>query len=409
MPLPNVLKVISHLPILEYVGIIQFRRNQTLKNSQCKRILSPPVQSRVFEVTGPYVMNERIEEIAEIPEGYVLLKVMLTGICHADLRYVSCSRPPHILRERLPLSVFHEGVASIVEVGNDVRNFRLGDLVVVCPNVPCYIHNPEKYPDIYRACDSCRPGGPGENLCRDVKFLSSNAPGLSRTFLLHPASCIFKIPPGVPVEIAVLAEPLTVIKRAIEQVGVNYNSRVAVLGGGFMGFITAATLSFILGISKQDILVTDVFDFKLEKFEEFAVTLNVKEKSIPKDFLSSFDVSFECAGGKAAESTIQQALSLLSPGGRCMLIGVSEEKIPIRTRTLLEKGLTLRGTTRSAAIDYPEVLRWLRRRDFTDALRRIIYPKIFRAESCDSILLACRTAESPETHGKVLIDWRLES
>ena len=381
---------------------------KAIENAPRKRLISPPVQSRVFEVVGPYRMRERREEISELPERCVLLRVMLTGVCHADLRYVSCSRPPHILRERLPLPVFHEGIARIVEVGDDVRNFRQGDLVVVVPNVPCYVQNPEKYPDVYRACESCRPGGPGENLCRDVKFLSSNAPGLSRTFLIHPASCIFNVPRGIPEEIAVLAEPLTVVKRAIELAGVNYSSRVAILGGGFMGFITAAVLSFIIGISKQNLLVTDIFDFKLEKFEDFAITLNVREKSIPEDILSSFDRAFECAGGKASESTIDQALSLLSPGGTCMLIGVSEEKIPVRTRILLEKGLTLKGTTRSAAIDYPEVLKWLQRKDFTKTLRRIIYPKIFRADSCDSILTACRTAESPETHGKVLIDWRLE-
>jgi len=382
---------------------------KAIEKARRRRPVSPPVQSKVFEVIGPYRMRERREEIADLPERCVLLRVMLTGVCHADLRYVSCSRPPHILRERLPLPVFHEGIARVVEVGDEVHNFSRGDLVVVVPNIPCYIHDPEKYPDIYRACESCRPGGPGENLCRDVKFLSSNAPGLSRTFLIHPASCIFKLPSGIPEEIAVLTEPLTVIKRAIELAGVNYNSRVAVLGGGFMGFITAATLSLIVGISRRNLLVTDIFDFKLEKFKDFADILNVKETPIPKDFLSSYDIAFECAGGKAAESTIEQALSLLSPGGTCMLIGVSEEKIPIKTRTLLEKGLTLRGTTRSAAIDYPEVLKWLQRKDFAEVLRRIIYPKIFPADSCDSILSACRTAESPETHGKVLIDWRLET
>jgi len=382
---------------------------RAIENALRRRPISPPIRSRVFEVIGPYMMRERREEIAELPERCVLLKVMLTGICRADLRYISCSRPPHILRERLPLPVFHEGVARVVEVGEDVQNFRRGDLVVVVPNIPCYIQDPEKYPDVYRACESCRPGGPGENLCRDVKFLSSNAAGLSRTFLIHPASCIFNVPPGVPEEIAVLTEPLTVIKRAMDLAGVNYNSRVAILGGGFMGFIVAAALSFIVGISKRNLLVTDIFNFKLEKFEDFATTLNVRETSIPKDTLSSFNIAFECAGGRAAESTIEQALSLLSPGGTCIMIGVSEEKIPIRTRILLEKGLTLRGTTRSAAIDYPEVLRWLQRKDFTKLLRRVIYPKIFRADSCDSILSACRTAESPETHGKVLIDWRLEA
>ena len=379
---------------------------KAIEKARRRRPVSPPVQSKVFEVIGPYRMRERREEIADLPERCVLLRVMLTGVCHADLRYVSCSRPPHILRERLPLPIFHEGIARIVDVGDSVRNFHRDDLVVIVPNVPCYIQDPEKYPDVYRACESCRPGGPGENLCRDVKFLSSNAPGLSRTFFIHPASCMFHLPEGIPEEIAVLTEPLTVIKRAIELADVNYNSRVAVLGGGFMGFITAATLSHIIGISKQNLLVTDIFDFKLEKFKDFAETLNVKKTSIPKDILSSFDIAFECAGGKAAGSTIEQALTLLSPGGTCLLIGVSEEKIPIRTRILLEKGLTLKGTTRSAAIDYPEVLNWLQRNDFAETLRRIVYPQIFKVQDADSILSACRIAESPETHGKVILDWR---
>ena len=92
-----------------------------------------------------------------------------------------------------------------------------------------------------------------------------------------------------------------------------------------------------------------------------------------------------------------------------MLIGVSEGEVPIKTRVILEKGLTLKGTTRSAAIDYPKVLKWLQRNSFAETLRRIIYPKIFQAKDCNSILSACRTAESPKTHGKVLIDWRIES
>lgn len=391
------------------VKTVLVRGIKAIEDAPLKRRISPPVQSRIFEVIGPYKMRERSEEISNLPEGCLLLRVLLTGICHADLRYVSCSRPPHILRERLPLPVFHEGIARIVEIGDGVQNFRPDDLVVIVPNVPCYIQDPEKYPDVYRACESCRPEGPGENLCRDVKFLSSNAPGLSRAFIIHPASCVFHLPEGIPEEIAVLTEPLTVIKRAIELAGVNYNSRVAVLGGGFMGFIIAAVLSRIVGISKQNLLVTDIFDLKLEKFGDLATTLNVKETPIPDEFSSSFDIAFECAGGKAAEFTIKQALSLLSPGGTCMLIGVSEGEVPIKTRVILEKGLTLKGTTRSAAIDYPKVLKWLQRNSFAETLRRIIYPKIFQAKDCNSILSACRTAESPKTHGKVLIDWRIES
>jgi len=371
-----------------------------------KKRLPQPIRSKVFEVVGPYQMRERWEEITSIPDNCLLLKTRMTGICHADLRYVSCSRPPEILRERLPLAVFHEGVAEIVEVGNSVGNLSKGDLVVIVPNIPCYVHDPNKYPDIYRACKACRPEGAGENLCEDVRFLASNAHGLSRTFLVHPASCVFPVSEDVPEEITVLTEPLTVINRAVKQSGVSFDDRVVVLGGGFMGFVAAALLSTIVGIPKNNLLVTDIFDFKLEKCKDFATTINTKDGIPGEKLLSAFDVAFECAGGRAAEATIDQALSLLSPGGMCVLVGVSEERIPVKTRTILDRGLTLKGTTRSAAIDYPDVLEWLKMEEFRKMLSRIIYPKVFPAKDCESIISACRTAENPETHGKVLINWR---
>jgi ribitol-5-phosphate 2-dehydrogenase len=377
-----------------------------IEKASHKRRLSKPVLSRIFEVVGPYMMRERWEEINELPDNCLLLETRLTGICHADLRYVSGSRPPEILRERLPMCVFHEGIAQVVDIGNNVQNFLKEDLVVIVPNIPCHVHDPWKYPDIYRACRACRPEGAGENLCEDVRFLASNAHGLSRNFFIHPASCVFAMPNDIPEEIATLTEPLTVVNRAVKQAKVNFDDSVAVLGGGFMGYIAAAVLSKVIGISRNRLLVTDLFDSKLEKLKDFATVLNTKDKLINKEFLSSFDMTFECVGGKAAKVTIDQAISLLSPGGTCLLMGVSEEDIPIKTRTLLEKGVNLKGTTRSAAIDYPEVLEWLRHKDFREILGRIIYYKIFQAENSKTIISACRTAENSEIHGKVLIDWR---
>jgi len=378
-----------------------------IERASHKKKLSQPVRSRIFEVVGPYRMRERWEKISELPDDCLLLETRLTGICHADLRYVSGSRPPEILRERLPLCVFHEGVAQVADVGDGVSNFHRGDHVVVVANVPCYVHSPEKYPDIYRACRACRPGGAGENLCEDVRFLASNADGLSRTFLVHPASCVSPVPEEVPEEVAVLTEPLTVIRRAIAQASVNFDNRVAVLGGGVMGFLVAVALSRIIGIPRRNLLVTDVFDFKLEKFRDFATAVNTDKTSIAGELLSSFDVAFECAGGRAARTTMDQALSLLSPGGRCLLVGVSEQEVPVRTRTVLEKGLTIKGTTRSAAVDYPEVLEWLTLKKFRNSLEPIVFPELFPAKDVESIISACKTAEDPKTHAKVLVDWRL--
>ncbi|MEM3013960.1 MAG: hypothetical protein QXI71_04950, partial [Candidatus Bathyarchaeia archaeon] len=65
-----------------------FMVNEAMKNRNKRhvRILSEPICSRVFEVVGPYKMQERTEEISYIEDDYLLLKTRLTGICHADLR-----------------------------------------------------------------------------------------------------------------------------------------------------------------------------------------------------------------------------------------------------------------------------------------------------------------------------------
>lgn len=382
--------------------------NKKHKRKVYTKSLSKPISSRVFKVVGPYRMQEYKEKIQELPVDCLLLETRLTGICQADLRYVSCSRPQEILDERLPLCVFHEGIAKILDLGDNVKNFTKGDLVVVVPNIPCYIHNPDKYPDIDRACSACRPEGIGENFCEDVKFLGSNTSGLSRTHFIHLASFVLPIPGSVPEEVAVLTEPLTVINRAIKKLKITSSDRVAVLGGGFMGFITVAILSKIIGISKPNLLVTDIYDSKLEKFRDFANVANIKDKTFNEDLLSSFNYAFECAGGRANESTIEQALSLLTIGGTCMLIGVRDGKTPIQTRIILEKGLTLKGTTRSAATDYAEVLEWLKINDFRRSLQRIIFPKKFVVKDCDSIISACKIAKDKNIHEKVIIDWRKE-
>lgn len=53
-----------------------------------------------------------------------------------------------------------------------------------------------------------------------------------------------------------------------------------------------------------------------------------------------------------SESAVNQAIELLNPGGCLILMGVTEERVPINTRDVLEKGITLFGSSRSSAEDY---------------------------------------------------------
>src|SRR5699024_2570356 len=68
-----------------------------------------------------------------------------------------------------------------------------------------------------------------------------------------------------------------------------------------------------------------------------------------------FDHAFECVGGKGSQSAIDQMINLISPEGSIALLGVSEYPVEINTRLILEKGLTMIGSSRSGAKDFQDI------------------------------------------------------
>jgi ribitol-5-phosphate 2-dehydrogenase len=68
------------------------------------------------------------------------------------------------------------------------------------------------------------------------------------------------------------------------------------------------------------------------------------------------DVAFECTGGRFSESAINQAIDIMRPGGELVILGVTEERVPINTRDVLERGITIHGSSRSSICDFERVL-----------------------------------------------------
>ena len=72
------------------------------------------------------------------------------------------------------------------------------------------------------------------------------------------------------------------------------------------------------------------------------------------------DHAFECVGSSASQSAIEQIIDLINPQGTINLFGVSEYPIPINTRMVLEKGLTIQGNSRSEREDFIGVVETLK-------------------------------------------------
>lgn len=349
------------------------------------------MQSKIYQVTAPEKIGVKEVEINDIPEGYVLVKTLFTGICQSDLRYFFGRRDPEVLKKKYPICLLHEGIAVVVE---DSGNLKKGDKVVVIPNIPCYIHSGEK-------CEVCSKNL-GENYCHDVRFMSSNCDGMCQTYFIQPSECVAKIPKSINDEAAALTELLTVAYEAIKQAEIYERDKVIIFGCGPTGYILSALLHFVFKIRKDNLYVIDVKDERLEHAKQFATIVNPGKARMPD---IAFDKAFDCVGGNKSELSIDNAIGLLKPRGMVILLGVSENKIPIDTRKILDKGLVIKGTTRSQRQDYPIVLDFLKNEDFQGALMNIICKERFKADSAEDLAKALKEADDPEHYGKVLIRW----
>jgi len=185
-----------------------------------------------------------------------------------------------------------------------------------------------------------------KNMCLNPKFLASTCDGLARTLLTYPAKRLIPIPEKVDLRAAALAEPISVALNAIESAGLREGENVAIIGDGTIAYILAIVLNHVANVSKQSLHVFGIVDEKLELFSDFAYVVNtLKNPEASREMRDNFDIVFEAVGGKAQEKTLDQALDLLIPSGKAVILGIpAEEKVPLKTQKIIRKCLTIKGS-----------------------------------------------------------------
>jgi ribitol-5-phosphate 2-dehydrogenase len=321
------------------------------------------VQSRAFRLIRPQVIEETIIEHFVRPHE-VIIEPTLASICHADLRYYTGNRRPEALVKKLPMALIHEGIGVIIDSTHP--EFSPGQRVVIVPNIPGCSLSKE---NIEEWCPACKKGI-GENYCLRGRFLGSGTDGIAQSRLVMPTKCVIPIPEQVPDEIAVLTELCSVSYQALQHVEKQLQTaRVAVFGDGPVGYLTAAMIHHLYRVSQDHLRVFGAISEKLDQFQ-FA------ERSLVQDYDfnngEKVDIAVECTGGRFSSNAINQAIQILNPGGFLILMGVSEEWVPINTRDILEKGITIVGSSRSSSYDYPPVLEAMKDPEYQKTLRRII-------------------------------------
>ena len=346
------------------------------------------VVAREYCLVEPFKFVKRERVIDAVPEGWLLLKPVVAGICGSEMLYYKGQKEPEKLKKRLPMCLLHEGVAEVVEAGHGAK-LQKGTKVVVDPLVPC---------GKCRECLNHR-----ENLCRGGRYMAATADGLARTFFVYPESRVVPVPEGVSPEVAALAEPVSVALNAVESAGIGRGERVAVIGDGTVGYLVASVASSVAKVPAEDLFFVGVVDEKLALAKDFASPLNsIKEKARLDNLADGLDVVFEAAGGGAHRITVAQAVRLLRPGGRGVLLGISLGEVPVAVTDVVNKGLTLIGSTRSRIEHYVRVLDLLKEDTvFGSRIGRAISGKRFTIRSPDNLNAAFRYADTEEGEARM--------
>ncbi|MFZ7133048.1 MAG: alcohol dehydrogenase catalytic domain-containing protein [Eubacteriales bacterium] len=357
------------------------------------------IKSEVMQLVKPYTF-EKVIKVVDATDSDVVVRPILGSICAADLRYYTGNRRKEALKKKLPMALLHEGVGVVAE--DSEFGYRAGERVVIVPNIPGYIHSKEKYPTPEDCCEACKAGIHFENHCKNVHFLSSGFDGMLQSKLVQPMLCVSKIPDEVPDEIAVLAELTTVsynaCHKALTLEKLNSKSNVLIIGDGAVAYSLYCVLSHIFKLSKDNIHILGKHKEKLEYFAK-ATTYVLNEDNIPLEF----SLAFECVGGKGITQAVDIAITKLIPGGIIMLMGVSEEDIPINTRDVLEKGLTLMGSSRSSRINYKTILEHMKALEFQQMLSALDSNNHFFINEPIDLNLAFDFAASKDYWGKVYL------
>ena len=191
--------------------------------------------------------NLSVEQV-EMPTagpGELVLHVDAALTCGTDLKVFR--RGYHAKMLTLNRLFGHEIAGTVVEVGEDVVGFGLGDRVVPLNSAPC------------DACFFCQNGQ--QNLCDNLLFNN----GAYAEFIRVPARIVakntLKLPDRMPFEHAALTEPLACVMRGLEESEAKAGQTVIVLGAGPIGllFIHAAALMgmhVIAVVKRTDQVVT---------------------------------------------------------------------------------------------------------------------------------------------------------
>ena len=265
----------------------------------------------------------------EIGNNDVLVKIKKTAICGTDIHIYNWDE---WAQKTIPVPMItgHEYAGEIVELGSNVTDLKIGDIVSGEGHITC------------GRCRNCLAGKP--HLCPYTIGVGVNRTGAFAEYLSMPSKNIFKPSREISTDLLSIFDPYgNAVHTALSFNMVGED--VLITGAGPIGMMAAMVANHA---GARNIVITDLNQYRLDMVKNIlpkAITINVTKDNLSKELMESlgiyegFDVGLEMSGSPQAFSAM---LENMINGGRIAMLAIMPTGSGIDWDMVVFKGLTIK-------------------------------------------------------------------
>ncbi|WP_017729641.1 zinc-binding dehydrogenase [Halalkalibacterium ligniniphilum] len=282
---------------------------------------------------APGYDNMELKTIEEpvVHGDLVKIKVAYTGICGTDIHAFT----GEYRNSKTPVVLGHEFSGVVVEIGDNVKNVKVGDRVTS--------------ETTFTTCGECEYCLEKDyNLCSNRKGIGTQVNGSMAEFVLSREESVHVLSDKISLKAAALTEPLACCVHAgLEKTIINQDDKVLIFGPGPIGLlqcqVAKAQGAFVIlaGITKDK----DRLD--LAKSLGADVVVDVLQEDLQEVVMKhtngyGVDKVFECSGAVPA---LNQGLPLVKKKGTFVQVGIFANKMnPLDQESIIQREITYIGT-----------------------------------------------------------------
>lgn len=294
----------------------------------------------------PYRFAAREKDPPRPAAGEVLLKMKKVGICGTDLHAYRGNQPfftyPRILG--------HELAAEVVENGDGVDRFAIGDQVAIMPYVSC------------GTCIACRNGK--TNCCTQLAVLGVHTDGGMQEYFSLPANLLIPANDIAEEHIAII-EPLAIGAHAVRRADVQKGEFVVVVGAGPIGI----GLMRFARLRGANVIAIDINEERLQYCKDTLDAADFTVQAGPDAVqkvreITAGDLATAVFDATGAKKALESGVEYLAHGGRYTLVGLLKGELSFYHPYIHAREAAVLCSRNATFEDFETVMAALRKEQF---------------------------------------------